>query len=147
MAVTCGYLKNTDDASIGSVVRVPHLKEIGVTATNDHFVVFGTKAEVREWLNANGSLKVTTSGATSIRVTSRERKKHKSPLEVIGNKLFDQIPQAGNASKVAGALAQLTDSHQWIVHFELYPKTKEKESIDVFSHTLLEEVAKRLSLA
>ncbi len=58
MAVTYGYLRNTDDASIGSVVRVPHLKEVG-----------------------------------------------------------------------------------------LYPKTKEKESIEVFSHTLLEEVAKRLSLA
>jgi hypothetical protein len=48
MPVTYGYLKNTNDASIGAVMPVPHLKEIGVTCTNDHFVVFGTKAEVRE---------------------------------------------------------------------------------------------------
>ena len=111
MPVTCGYLKGTNDASIGAVVPVPHLKEIGVTSTNDHFVVFGTKAEVRDWLKAHGPLQVTALGATSVHVTSREHKKHKSPLEVIGNKLFDQIPKTGNASKVAAGSAFLTDSH------------------------------------
>ena len=147
MAVTYGYLKDTDDASIGSLVRVPRLKEIGVTSINDHFVIFGTRAEVREWFKAHGSLKVTAAGATSVRVTSRVRKVHKSPLEVIGNKLFDQfVPRAGTASKVAGAVTYLTDAHPWIVHFELYPNRKEPESIDVFSNTPLENVARRLSL-
>jgi hypothetical protein len=147
MPVTYGYLKNTDNASIGTVVTVPRLKEIGVTCANDHFVVFGTKAEVREWLKAHGSLKVSASGGSSVRVTSREHKQHKSPLEVIGNKLFDLIPNAGNASKVAAVHTYMTDSHPWIMHFELYPKSaKGPESIDVFSHTLLVDVARRLSL-
>jgi hypothetical protein len=38
-----GYLKGTDDASMGNCVSVPHLKEVGVTDTNNHSVVFGTK--------------------------------------------------------------------------------------------------------
>jgi hypothetical protein len=44
-------------------------------------------------------------------------------------------------------LTSLTDSHQWIVHFELYPRRKDQGSITVFSHTLLEDVAKRLGLS
>lgn len=147
MAVNCGYLKNTDDATMGSLARVPHLKEVGVTSTNDHFVVIGTKAEVREWFKAHSSMKVTASGSPSVRVTSRVRKVHKSTLEVIGNKLFDAfVPKAGTASSIAGAVTAFTDAHPWIVHFELYPTRKEPESIEVFSHTPLENVARRLGL-
>jgi hypothetical protein len=147
MAVNYGYLKNTDDATMGSLQRVPTLKEVGVTSTNDHFVVFGTKAEVREWFKAHSSLKVTSSESPSVRVTSRVRKVHKSTMEVIGNKLFDAfVPKAGNASKLAGAVTAFTDAHPWIVHFELYPDRKEPESIDVFSNTPLENVARRLSM-
>jgi hypothetical protein len=147
MAVNYGYLKNTDDATTGSLQRVPHLKEIGVTSVNDHFVIFGTRAEVRQWFKEHSTLKVTAAGSPSVRVTSRVRKVHKSTLEVVGNKLFDAfVPKAGHASKVAGALTYFSDAHPWIVHFELYPNRKEPESIDVFSHTPLENVARRLSL-
>jgi hypothetical protein len=65
----------------------------------------------------------------------------------MANKLFDQlVPKAGNASKVAAVLTYLTDSHPWIVHFELFPNHKDPGSIDVFSHTSLDDVVKRLSL-
>jgi len=147
MAVNYGYLKDTDDATIGSLVRVARLKEIGVTPNNSHFVIIGTRKEIREWFKANSSLKVTASGATSVRVTSRARKVHKSTLEVVGNKLFDTfVPKAAEASNIAKGVTLLTDAHPWIVHFELYPDRKEPESIDVFSNTPLENVARRLSL-
>jgi hypothetical protein len=101
---------------------------------------------VCEWFKSHGSLKVSAVGG-SVHVTSREHKKHKSPLEVLGNKLFDQIPHAGHAAKLVTAANSLTSSQPWIVHFERYPKNKDKGSRSVVSGTPVEEVAKVMGLA
>ena len=158
MAVLYGYLKNTDDATMGALKQVPHLKEVGVTSTNDHFVVFGTKKEVRAWFREHSSLKVTASDDASVRVTSRVRKVHKRTLEGIGGKIADQIPSLASSRPLLSAVfgapklmetgvgALFSDSQPWMVHFELYPNRKEPESIDVLSNTPLENFTGRLSL-
>lgn len=144
MAVTCGYSKSVDP-SAGEVRPVLTLKEISLEpAHNDHFVVFGTKREVADWLQTYGALQVTASPGLKVLVVSREKKIHKGPLEQLGRLGFSKIPNAGTASKLSRIVDYLTDAHPWIVHFKISSKRLGEECIEFSSPTTLGEVAQRV---
>jgi len=57
-----GYMKDLGTGAGGGfqIQSVPYLKEVGLTPSNGKFAVQGPKKKVKEWLESNGNLQVTT---------------------------------------------------------------------------------------
>jgi hypothetical protein len=57
-----GYIKHKGTGIGGGyeIREVPFLKGVGLTTSNGEFVVQGRKSKVKQWMQSNGNLKVTT---------------------------------------------------------------------------------------